>query len=306
MNRKHAFTDRLVLNRSIYNVLKLFSKINIAIITLFVLCVIIPIDNSLFAQAITPTITINLDKTPDEFKPYWAGADRALVRYLTTPRWHENPFEYNVPLNIGIYIDQVNDSPIDRTYKTFLLVSNGAETQYTDKRWVFPIPDWKSISRGSYHPMLAAIEFYTMLVLAEEFDKWDIYGGEIWLTRARAVSDQGKFDTRYVSGWNERCDLLSQIASPANKPYRLFRYYAYTGEYLSVNNPREAKLFIDSAFVLLPKLKLDDRQQFLTASGKLLADAAFRMQNVQQLETLAAMDSVTAVICRVKLDSLKK
>ncbi|MDK9699126.1 MAG: DUF4835 family protein [bacterium] len=254
-----------------------------------------------------PRITINLDKVPDDVKPLWDPAVRTLTNYLSVPAWHDDPFDYVVPVSIGIFIDQVIEKPPERTYRSYIIASNGAETQFSDKRWIFNMPDWNMIQRTSspsFQPLLSNLEFYTMLILAAEYDKWDLYGGDIWYSRARGVCDLGKFDTRYVSGWPERSEVLQHLMSNSNRLYRQFYYYAFTGEYLTANNPREAKTFVDSTFILLPKIKSDDREQFFSTQAVLLANAAERMRRTDYLQQLATLDTARRVLYEERLQKL--
>ena len=257
------------------------------------------------AQRLAPDITIKFDKMPAGVRPLWNGAEQALQEYLRAPAWHDDLYDYAVPFNATIIIDQVIQKPPEWTYKCFLMVNNGGETQFSDKRWQFPLPEWRHIVRdGRFHPMMAGLEFYAMLVLAAEFDKWELYGGEMWYTRARRLADVGKFDTRYINGWPERQELMDELVAPANKGYRRFLYYAFTGEYISRNDPDAAKAFVDSAFALLPKLPVETRTQFFSASALLLGDAATRLRRADYLQRLVELDTTGAARYRAILDTL--
>jgi len=53
-------------------------------------------------------------------------------------------------------------------------------------------------------------------------------------------------------------------------------------------------------------LKADDRKQFLSTSSTILADAAYRLSNIEQLQTLVASDSAAAVVAKDRIDKLGK
>lgn len=245
-----------------------------------------------YAQKLIPTVILNLEKTPDAIKPLWDGAERSISNFLTKPEWHENPYEYDVPFQVTIYIEQVIEKQPERTFKCYLVATNGAEAFFTDKRWLFPLPVWNQFYRdGKYHPMSAVLEFYANLILANEFDKWDLYGGELYYTKARAVGEQGKFDSRYILGWDERNGLLQHLTSRQRRTYRSFLHYAATSDYLIQYNPKEARGFADSAFILLPKLQTEDQKLYLSANALGMAKVAKSIGRRDYLELLMKVDS---------------
>ncbi|MCX7834652.1 MAG: DUF4835 family protein [bacterium] len=260
-----------------------------------------------FGQLLVPTIQINLDKVPDDLKPLWQDAEKSLRYFLTTPKWHENPYDYEVPFQISIYIEQVIEKPPERTYKSYLVATNGAEAYFTDKRWIYPLPEWRNLHRdGRYHPMLSVIEFYANLILANEFDKWDLFGGESYYIQARTIADQGKFDARFISGWHERSDLVQSLTARNRRMYRTFLYYACTGDYLIQYNPREARPFADSAFLLLPSLPSEDRKMFLNANAISLAKLAVGLGKKDYLELLIKLDSTHSSLYEEQMKHILK
>lgn len=259
------------------------------------------------SQVFVPTVQINIDKVPEDLKYLWNNAEKAIVYYLTTPKWHDNPYDYEVPFQLSIYIEQVIDKPPERTYKSYLVATNGAEAYFTDKRWIFPLPEWNNLYRdGKFHPMLSVIEFYGYLILANEFDKWDLFGGESYYTKARAIADQGKFDARYISGWHERSDLVQNLTSRNRRPYRTFLFYASTSDYLLQYNPREAKVFADSAFILLPLISAEEKKMYLNANALTLANLAVGLGRKDYLELLLRIDSTHTALYEEQMKLLNK
>ena len=185
----------------------------------------------LFAQTIVPEIKTILHTLPLEKQEWLRDFNERIERYIMDKSWHDNNFGGEFKVNMEFLLQDISTSSEER-YRTNLLVSNGHDIQYFDKRCRFKYRHGEQISSDNLEQraLTHLIDFYVYILLGGEFDKYGTLEGTIYYERARDIARQAKFGLgRFIDGWDLRERLIENILSDEYKPYReMVDYYYYS------------------------------------------------------------------------------
>ncbi len=227
---------------------------------LLLLCVLQPL-HTILAQKIVCQVKVSLEKMPMENQDKLAYLQGELESYINSFEWSEDEFGYDVNCEMEIAFDEVKTVSYEDRYTATIIVSNGIDLQYADRRWIFALNEQERLVHSlSFHPFSSLIDFYLLLILGHEYDKLYDLGGQEYYDKARQISETAKFSTQYYRGWDRRQDLITQLTSQRMEPYRKLIFHYYTGYYFYESQEMDnARAHFNRAIVMLkqcPKEKL--------------------------------------------------
>jgi len=172
-------------------------------------------------QKLNSDVKLILERLPLEKQKKLENFTADIQTYINDFDWTGTDSDYEIPLSIQIYLQDISASYEDRYGGTFL-ISNTSDIQYYDKYWRFPhqAEDRLIHDETVYSAFTGFINFYVYLVLGAEFDKWGDLAGAPFYEKAKQINDQARFDAQFILGWDERTKLLQRIISQDNVPFR--------------------------------------------------------------------------------------
>jgi hypothetical protein len=172
-------------------------------------------------QKINSDVKLILERLPLEKQKKLADFASDIQTYINDFDWTGIDSDYEIPLSIQIYLQDMSASYEERYAGTFL-ISNTSDVQYYDKYWRFPhqAEDRLIHDETVYQPFTGFLNFYVNLMLGAEFDKWGDLAGAPFFEKAKQINDQARFDAQFILGWDERTKLLQKIISQDNVPFR--------------------------------------------------------------------------------------
>ena len=153
-----------------------------------------------------------------------------LDLYINSWNWTDDEYNYDIECELEIAFDEIRVVGYEDRYTATMIVANGVDLQYADKRWVFALqPNERLQHSSAFHPFTGFLDFYFYLLLAHEFDKLTRLGGEEYYDKALLVSESAKFSSQYYKGWDRRSDLIEELRKDENKPYRQCFFHFFNG-----------------------------------------------------------------------------
>jgi hypothetical protein len=193
-------------------------------------------ETSLYAQKLSAQVKLITERLPLEKQKKLENFASDIETYINDFDWSGQDMDYEIPLSLQIFLQDISASFEDRYSGTFL-ISNTTDLQFFDKYWRFPYQAGDRLlhDESVFHPFTGFINFYVNLILAGEFDKFSSLGGTPFYEKAKQINDQAKFNTQFMLGWEERTRLLESLTGPDNVPYRkgknlLFAAFYAAGE----------------------------------------------------------------------------
>jgi hypothetical protein len=174
-----------------------------------------------YGQKLNSDVKLILERLPLDKQKKLENFAADVQTYINDFDWTGTDSDYEIPLSVQIYLQDMSASYEDRYGGTFL-ISNTSDVQYYDKYWRFPHQAEDRLIHDDtvYKPFTGFINFYVYLVLGAEFDKWGDLAGTPFFEKAKQVNDQARFDTQFILGWEERTKLLQKIIGQDNIPFR--------------------------------------------------------------------------------------
>lgn len=244
-----------------------------------------------YCQKITCEVKVSLEKMPLENQEKLTFLQNELDTYINAYDWTENEYGYEVACQMEIAFDEVKIVNYEDRYTATIIVSNGVDLQFADKRWVFSMAKGERLAHSSsFGSFTGLIDFYFNLILAHEFDKLSRLGGEKYLDAAKVIGESAKFSTQYYKGWDRRNELAVELASENNKPYRLIQFHTFHGTYFYEEKDREnAAIHFKYAVGLLNKIPPEKLKRYYELYYITLSKALKEMKMTGELEVLNSM-----------------
>jgi hypothetical protein len=180
-------------------------------------------------QQLKASVKVILERLPLEKQKRLENLALDIETYVNDYDWTGGNTDWELPLNIQIYLQDISASFEDRYAGTFL-ISNTTDLQYFDKYWRFPhqAGDRLMHDESVYLPFTGFIDIYENLVLAAENDKYAAQGGAPYYERAKVLSDQARFNTQFMLGWDERIRLLQTLMGQENAGFRKAKFLLFS------------------------------------------------------------------------------
>lgn len=261
------------------------------------------------AQKIVPRVKTILHTLPLEKQEWMRDFHERVENYIRARDWHDK----NYGGEIHVYMEfllQDNSTSSEERYSVNLLVSNGEDLQYFDKRCRFKYTHGEQITVNDPEqlPLTNLIDFYVYLILGGEFDKRGTLEGTPFYEKARDIAQNARYGLgRFVEGWDLREKLIKQLLSDAHRPFREMVDYYFYGLSLVGEDDAQARKYCAEAVNLLVKILTDDPKndhatKFLDAHRRELIAVFANTPDAVVLERLAKVDSATAKTYKVALE----
>lgn len=213
----------------------------------------------LYAQEIRANVSVNMDQIQFDSRQYVTSLKYDLENYINNQKFTDIEWEGpRIPVEISIYLTGSN-----RTYFSAQLIVISKRTirgtndegqsiamKFLDKNWSF---EYQSGAMLSYNPtrfneFTSLIDFYMLLVIANDLDTYGELEGEKYYDRAKQIiqmaASQNKsgYSMNYQPGEMTRYSIVSEFSDPRYEPFRkaIFSYYV-DGLDLMAENPVQAK-----------------------------------------------------------------
>ncbi|MBC8277266.1 MAG: DUF4835 family protein [FCB group bacterium] len=244
--------------------------------------------HNVFAQKIVCRTKISLEKMPLENQQKLAFLQEELDSYINTFDWTEDEFGYDVNCLLEIAFDEVKTVSYEDRYVATVIISNGVDLQYADKRWTFALNQGERLSHSSsFHPFTSLIDFYLDLILGHEFDKLHDLGGDEFYAAAKLLGESAKFSSQYYRGWDRRNITVTDLTSQSNIPYRKLLFHYNTGLYFfDTQEFDSARPHLHRAAGLLKRVEKKKLERFYDLNYLYFSRALKSMKMPAELKTL--------------------
>lgn len=216
-------------------------------------------------------VNVIIDKLPLDKEEKMRGFDEILKKYVERAHWFEENDEMPVEISMQLFLTDSPSNFEDRYNCEFLISS--VDVQYFDRRVRFPFQPGEILeyNEQSVGPLTGVIDFYVNMVLGNEFDKYNGFGGDFYYKRAQAIADLGKFvRTEFIRGWTQRQELIRRVFKEPFKTFRKMKDYYFYGLYVLPENLSETRKNLKIAFGLLEtvmekRVDMEEPEQFMNA-----------------------------------------
>lgn len=258
------------------------------------------------AQKIVPRVKTILHTLPLEKQAWMRDFHERVESYIRARDWHDRNYGGEIHVHMEFLL-QDNSTSSEERYSVNLLVSNGEDLQYFDKRCRFKYTHGEQITVNDPEqlPLTNLIDFYVYLILGGEFDKRGTLEGTPFYEKARDIAQHARYGLgRFVEGWDLREKLVKELLSDAHRPFREMVDYYFYGLSLLGEDDVQARKYCAEAVNLLVKLlsqepKNDHAVKFLDAHRREMIAVFANSQDAVVLHRLAQVDSATAKALRI-------
>jgi len=263
------------------NLFNCYFKFTVLVIVLF-----ISINSTkCLAQKIVPEVKTILHMLPLEKQEWLQDFHERVQIYIRSKDWHDQNFGGEIKINMEFLLQDISTSSEER-YRTNLLISNGHDIQYFDKRCRFKYRHGEQVSSDNLEQtsLTNLIDYYVYLILGGEFDKYGTLAGSVFFERTKDIAQQAKFDLgRFIDGWDLRSNLIERILNDDNKPYREMVDYFYYSLSLVGEDDNKAREYCAGAVDMIVEI--------LTADPK--HDACLKFLDVHRREIINLFKNTT-------------
>lgn len=238
--------------------------------TTAILLLLLTVPDLCLAQ-VKANVHVIIDKLPLDREEKMKGFDAVVKEYIQNANWFEEGDAVPVAVSLQLFLTDSPSNFEDRYNCEFLI--SGADVQYFDKRVRFPYQPGDPLVYSEQHiePLTGVIDFYVNMVLGNELDKYNGFGGDFYYKRAQNIAALGKFvRTEFIRGWTEREELIKRVFKEPFKTFRRMKDYYFFALYVLEENRSDAYKNFRTAFDLMEtvmekKTEMDEPRQFLDA-----------------------------------------
>ena len=222
------------------------------------------------AQLIIPDIEIDVQRLPQEsqVREKVAELDTALVLYFGDKQqeWNRDIEQYDLPVQINIFVTDYFPNPNEDKYKAQLIITNKREARFDDKRWEFGLNPPFNFRPEQFDALTSTIEFYIWMLIGIEEDKFEKFGGNRFFDAARQITLTYS-QSDYIEGWDRRTTRLREYTGDDNDMFRELNFYYYTGIFYDEEQDFEnSEIYLRYALIKLEKINMDERRQFMESN----------------------------------------
>jgi len=223
------------------------------------------------AQQIRSQVKLMLERLPLEKQQKLKDFAEEIETYINDHDWTGESSDDEIPITIQIFLMDYSVSYEARYSGTFL-ITNNLDIQYFDKYWRFPHEAGTRLEHNEnvFHPFTGFIDFYVYLIIGGEYDKYGKFLGTPYFEKAKHISEQAKFNARFILGWEERTRLIDRTLSKAHEPYRSMKDFFFLGLSYVGDEDSTAQKYCKQALLLTESILSEDPEneetlQFLKA-----------------------------------------
>lgn len=195
-----------------------------------------------FAQQVKPEVVLHGDRLSFEEQHYLEGLDREIIRLIDKTAWTNGTYKYELPIRMELFFEKHTRKGTDHKYSAGIMIALRSGVQLRDRRWDFKFSREEKLHFGDpYDTFTGLMEFYILVCLGFEADRFAPLGGQPFYEKARAISESARFEARYSIGWDYRRDLINDLAQDTTyRNIRTAAYHAWAGEYYIKREESEA------------------------------------------------------------------
>jgi len=207
------------------------------------------------AQQIDAQMKLLIERLPLEKQQKLKNFAEEIEMYINDYDWTGESLDGKIPVTIQIFLMDKSVSYEDRYAGTFL-ITNNIDLQYYDKYWRFPYQAGERLvhNESAFHPFTGFIDFYIYLIIAGEYDKYGRFLGTPFYEKANLISDQAQFNSVFILGWKERTELINELLSEENKPFRVMKDLFFLGLSYVDEEDSTARQYCGQALSLLDEV----------------------------------------------------
>ncbi len=215
--------------------------------------------SEVFAQKILSQVRMMLEKLPLEKQEKLKNFSDDVETYINGYDWTEESSNEEIPIDIQIFLTD-NSVSYEARYSGTFFITNNLDNQYYDKYWRFPYEAGEQLdhNENEYQPLKGFIDFYINLIIGEEYDKYGRFFGTPFFEKAKQISEEAKFNTRFALGWDERSDLVDFVLSEKNQPFRIMKDMFFLGLSYIEEEDSTAKKYCSQALSILDDILKND------------------------------------------------
>ena len=233
-------------------------------ITVYILILIVIAVSLCYGQKIVCKVEIMLEKMPLENQTKLKYLQDELASYINDYDWSENEFQYDINCELAVAFDEAKTVSYEDRYTATIIITNGIDLQYADKRWTFALKPNESLNHSSsFHPFTSLLDFYINLLLAYEYDKLNEFGGDKYYDAAYQINEIAKFNTQHYRGWDRRSELITDLRDERQKPYRKLVFHYFAGYYFfEAGDSENAAAHLMNAVRLVKSIPKNELERF--------------------------------------------
>lgn len=228
------------------------------------------------AGQVKADVKVIIDKLPIDDQDKMRNFHEVVKRYIDNNTWLEDDSRPPINVTIQMFLTDIPSNIEDR-YKCEFLIS-GSDVQYYDKRvrFAYMPGDPLIYHHQDFEPLTGIIDFYVNMILGNELDKYDSFGGDVYYKRALNVASLGKFSrTEFILGWTEREDLIKRVFREPFVSFRKMKDFFFYGLFIKDEDRKEARSYLKQSLQLFETVRekiskaneknMDEPGQFMEA-----------------------------------------
>ena len=204
------------------------------------------------AQQIRAQVKLTLERLPLEKQQKLKDFAEAIETYISDHDWTGESVDGEIPISVQIFLMD-NSVSYESRYSGTFLITNNSDIQYYDKYWRFPYEAGTRLEHNEsiFDPFTGFIDFYVYLIIGGEYDKLGKFMGTPFFEKSKLLSDQAKFNARFILGWEERTALIDRILSEDYKSFRTMKDFFFLGQSYVGEEDTTAQKYCAQALSLL-------------------------------------------------------
>ena len=211
------------------------------------------------AQNIRAQVKITLERLPLEKQQKLKDFAEDIETYISDHDWTGESADDEIPMSVQIFLMD-NSVSYEARYSGTFLITNTSDIQYYDKYWRFPYEAGTRLEHNEsiFDPFTGFIDFYVYLIIGGEYDKLGKFMGTPYFEKSKLLSDQAKFNARFILGWKERTTLIDRVLSDDYKPFRTMKDFFFLGQSYVGEEDTTAQKYCAQALSLLDDILTKD------------------------------------------------
>ncbi|MEE4311463.1 MAG: DUF4835 family protein [candidate division KSB1 bacterium] len=270
-------------------------RVKFILSSVFILCLLAA---PVFSQTLKATVSVTLENLPLEKQQKLANFQMVVEEYINNSDWTNNEFDVEIPLSLQIFFRTDLSASYEDRYGIQILISDNSDVQYFDKRCRMEYQQGERLqhSDGNWDSLTSLLDFFVNILIGDQMDKMGHLMGTPYFEKAKIIAEQAKFGMgRFQDGWDLRNDLILDILSDKNLPFREMKDYFFYGLYYAEEDPNKARKYTAAAVDMIEEILSKDPEnerckKFLTAHHIELIDLFKDTDNKEIFEKLISLD----------------
>lgn len=240
---------------------------------LWIFLLLFPAVIRIHAGELNAKVSVNSDRIQSPNKNVFTSMEQAMNRLINETQWSGANLAQNEKIDCSFsltILEQVSDN----SFKSELFIQSRRPVynasyvtptlNYRDTKLEFEYMENQILEFSSTmvdNNLVAALSFYCLLILAQDFDSFSTFGGSVFYREAQNMATQAQSNSGW-SGWSafddnrSRTSIINAFLDEAVKPYREFWYtYHRKGLDEMAANPDRGRTTILNALPVLKEIR---------------------------------------------------